>query len=57
MKRFAAIAIILILASGMGSTAHAMDLVRRETKTDEAVAKYGVTGKGVTIAILDRGID
>jgi subtilisin family serine protease len=36
---------------------HAMDLVRQETHTDEAIAKYGVTGKGVTIAILDRGID
>jgi len=28
-----------------------------ETQTDRAVAKYGVSGKGVTIAILDRGID
>ena len=34
-----------------------MDAVRVETRTDLAVRIYGVTGKGVTIAILDRGID
>src|SRR5260370_6629811 len=34
-----------------------MDLVRQETQTDAAVARYGVTGRGVTVAILDRGID
>jgi subtilisin family serine protease len=31
--------------------------VMAETKTDLTFAKYGVTGKGVIIAILDRGID
>jgi subtilisin family serine protease len=35
----------------------AMDSVRVETRTDEAVAAFGVSGRGVTIAILDRGID
>ncbi len=35
----------------------AMDLVRVETRTDEAVAELGVSGKGVTVAVLDRGID
>ena len=35
----------------------AMDLVRVETRADEAVSVYGVTGRGVTVAILDRGID
>src|ERR1700687_3515586 len=34
-----------------------MDRVRQETQTDAAVAKYGVTGRGVTVAILDRGIE
>jgi hypothetical protein len=34
-----------------------MDVVRQETRTDAAVAAYGVSGKGVMIAILDRGID
>lgn len=27
------------------------------TQADKAFAKYGLTGKGVIIAILDRGID
>jgi subtilisin family serine protease len=27
-----------------------------ETKTDDALIDFGVTGKGVTVAILDRGI-
>jgi len=35
----------------------AMDLVRQQTGTDAAVAKYGLTGAGVLVAILDRGID
>lgn len=39
------------------SAAPAMNLVRQETRTDQAVQDYGVTGHGVTIAILDRGID
>ncbi len=34
-----------------------MDQVRKETRADQAIAKYGVTGKGVVVAILDRGID
>ncbi len=29
---------------------------RVETRTDEAMTDFGVTGKGVTIAVLDRGI-
>ena len=28
-----------------------------ETQTANAIAKYGITGKGVIVAILDRGID
>lgn len=45
---------VAVLVAGSG---HAMDLVRQETRTDEAVAAFGVTGRGVTIAIVDRGID
>lgn len=37
--------------------AHAMDQARVETRVDDAVAKFGVTGRGVIVAILDRGID
>ena len=35
----------------------AMDLARAETRTDLAVSTYGVSGQGVIVAILDRGID
>ena len=37
--------------------ASAMDHVRQETHADEAVGRYGVSGAGVVVAILDRGID
>lgn len=36
--------------------ARAMDLVRVETRVDEAVARFGVTGRSVIVATLDRGI-
>jgi minor extracellular serine protease Vpr len=35
----------------------AMELARMETRTDLAVSTYGVSGQGVIVAILDRGID
>ncbi len=35
----------------------AMDLVRVETRIDDAVSRFGVTGQGVIVALLDRGID
>lgn len=34
-----------------------MDLARVETRTDLAVSTFGVTGQGVIVAIIDRGID
>lgn len=40
------------------SAAGAMDLVRQQTRADEAIQKYGLSGgRGVAIAVLDRGID
>lgn len=47
----------MLLAIAQAAALHGMDRVRQVTKTDQAVAKYGVTGKGVVVAILDRGID
>ncbi len=35
----------------------AMDQVRVESRIDQAIATYGVTGRGVIVATLDRGID
>jgi len=34
----------------------ALDGAREETRTDEAFMEFGVTGNGVTVAVLDRGI-
>ena len=50
-------AVVCGLSIAVGVTLQAMDAVRVETRTDLATRIYGVTGKGVTIAILDRGID
>jgi hypothetical protein len=54
MKKTLAAALLLSLGS---PSAVAMDRVRVETKVDAAVAKYGLTGRGVIVALLDRGID
>ncbi len=35
----------------------AMDRVRSATRVDDAVARFNVSGQGVLIAVLDRGID
>ena len=35
----------------------AMDVVRVETRIDDAVSRFGLTGQGVIVALLDRGID
>ncbi len=40
-----------------GARVCALDLARQETRTNEAVAAHGVSGAGVVVAILDRGID
>jgi minor extracellular serine protease Vpr len=37
--------------------ARADNLVNKDTKADLAAAKYHVTGKGVIVAVLDRGLD
>ena len=37
--------------------ARAIDLARQEMRVDAAVAKYGVTGRDVVVAVFSRGID
>ncbi len=49
--------IALLCGVGIPMYAVAMDQVRIETGTDAAVTKYNLSGAGVTVAILDRGID
>ena len=36
---------------------HAMDRARLEARVDDAVKTFGVSGRGVIVAILDRGLD
>lgn len=48
---------MVVVSSAFLHTATAMDRVRVETRTDDAISRFGVTGKGVLVAILDRGID
>lgn len=57
MKKGMKLWTILILTAALPSPLGAMDAVRVETRADEATAAFGVTGEGVTIAVLDRGID
>ena len=48
--------ILCSLVQGSSDT-WAINQVRVETRTDAAVAAHGVSGAGVTVAILDRGVD
>lgn len=48
---------LLLLVSSFAMPPLAMDFARVETRTDLAVSTFGVSGQGVIVAILDRGID
>lgn len=48
---------VLLVLCATSAHLNGMDRVRQVTRTDQAIAKYGVTGTGVVVAILDRGID
>ncbi len=50
------LATLLALALSCGLAA-GMDLARQEAGVERAVAEFNVTGKGVLVAIMDRGID
>ncbi len=51
------IAIILVITFCCPLPTPALDQARQSTGANAAKQKYGVTGKGVVVAILDRGID
>ena len=55
--RLGLVVFIVVLAATLTAARHLDDGVRAETRVDEARAAFGVTGQGVLIAILDRGID
>ena len=56
MKVRIAVFLIWFLAPAV-SVSLADDLVKQETRVADAVAKYGVAGNGVIVAVMDRGID
>lgn len=49
--------IVLAVVSVYCHIAAAMDMARVEARVDQAVDEFGVTGNGVLVAIMDRGID
>jgi subtilisin family serine protease len=53
----AALAVALFLCASLAPFALADNAVNKDTQATQAFAKYGLTGKGVIVAILDRGID
>lgn len=53
-RRFAFLGLALITTV---LSLSALDKVRVETRVDDAVAMFGVSGRGVIFAMLDRGID
>lgn len=55
--RLLAATVVAASALALLPVTRAMDRARIETRVDAAVAKYGVTGRGVLVAILDRGIN
>src|SRR3954454_22188106 len=48
---------LVLCGSALAAAARAATAVNHGTHADQAAAKYGATGKGVLVAILDRGID
>jgi minor extracellular serine protease Vpr len=51
------VASVVAAAGLLVSPAFCMDKVRVSTGVDTAVSQFGVTGRGVIVALLDRGID
>ena len=49
--------VLFMMMVHASSPALAMDTARIKTGTDNAVSAYGLSGSGVTLVILDRGID
>lgn len=49
--------LVTVWLAALGAPARALDLLRAETGVDRAVAAHGVSGRGVVMAILGRGLD
>jgi minor extracellular serine protease Vpr len=57
MRRLLRGGLCLFLCACLTQFAVGDTLVNTNTQADKAFAKYGATGKGVIVAVLDRGID
>ena len=57
MHRYSPAAAACLAAIALTPAALADTLVNEDTQADKAFAKYGASGKGVIVAIMDRGID
>ena len=57
LRRFVASTLVCMVAGGVPATATADPLIDQETRIGLAKASHGVTGAGVLVAIMDRGID
>jgi hypothetical protein len=53
----ASTAAALLLSCLAPPEARGMDQVRSQIGVDAAVAQFGVTGRGVIVAVMDRGVD
>lgn len=47
----------IVVSFSVISSVHGGDLFRQQSGVDSAAARYAVSGKGVVVAILDRGIE
>jgi hypothetical protein len=57
VKVLASVSLALIVSALLHTDLRAMNEVRSITHANAAVAQFGVTGRGVAVGILDRGID
>jgi subtilisin family serine protease len=57
MKSLTRAVLCMLLTMSVTLIAIGDTLVNKDIQADKAFAKYGLTGKGVIIAIMDRGID
>lgn len=47
----------VLIATVMAVSTSAMDRARQETRADLAASTFGLSGQGVTVVVLDRGLD
>ena len=56
-RAFCGLAVVTSVAALLSTPARADPLVEQETRSAQARITHGVTGRGVAVAVLDRGLD